>query len=385
MSAERTLLLKIDPSDLKEAIKKLENAGLGTRGGGSSSSQGSSSNVYQMFGSKAKIFTALAKISFIAAAVALIAKAVQMIASRIVDSSPILQTMLTLMNTAITFILRPIGDFIAFFLRPLIIIFLRQVAIPMYKTWGPIMRNLGTFLGTGFAAELKSVFGPREERTDKLHEDIMTKQQDNVKNITKFFNDIKVAILGLSISEIKFPEIDMSGLQSGFDTWITAINERITVGFGIFGKNFENNVIIPLQNLNIDFSGAADLFNNMWITLSTAFGSIAPRFEEFSVWITGVIESAKLPLESAIATITGFFDTIRNFFIDLIETITTAFSSIPDLIFGGGNGGNKNGGSVTNNFFEGAILSGQDLINDIFNWGEGIGNGMNDLLSGRGS
>lgn len=384
MSAERTLILKLDDTQLKEAIKKIENAGLGAKSGGSKSSQGSQS-LSSLFGGNSSMFKNLAKLSIISAAVLAIMKAVQQITSRIVDSSPILQTMLTLMNTAITFILRPIGDFIAFFLRPLIIIFLRQVALPMYKTWGPIMRNLGTFLGTGFAAELKSIFGPREERTALLHEDIMTKQQDNVKNITKFFEDIKVAILGLSISEIKFPEIDTSGFELAFSTYFEKLGERINAGFGPWAQNFENNIMIPLQNLNIDFSGASELFGNMYTTISTAFNSIVPRFEEFSVWISGIIESAKLPLESAIATITDFFDAIRNFFINLIETITTAFSSIPELLFGGGSGSKNGGTSVTNNFFEGAISGGQDLIDDIFNWGEGIGKGMNDLLSGRGS
>ena len=75
MSAERTLILKLDDTQVKEAIKKLENGGLGTRSG-SKSSQGTSS-ISKIFWGNTSVFKNLAKLSIISAAVLAIMKAVQ--------------------------------------------------------------------------------------------------------------------------------------------------------------------------------------------------------------------------------------------------------------------------------------------------------------------
>jgi hypothetical protein len=61
----------------------------------------------------------------------------------IVESSPMLKSMVRLMQTSVTLILRPIGDFIGSILRPLMISFFTKFVLPYSK----FMDQLGT--GTG--------------------------------------------------------------------------------------------------------------------------------------------------------------------------------------------------------------------------------------------
>jgi hypothetical protein len=71
-----------------------------------------------------------------------------MIGKKLFDSSPMLQAMMKLFNTAMTLFLRPIGDFIGGMLRPLVFFFLKNIAIPMAKQ-GKGMMNLGEKIGKG--------------------------------------------------------------------------------------------------------------------------------------------------------------------------------------------------------------------------------------------
>lgn len=65
----------------------------------------------------------------------------------IIDSSPVLKAMLKILNIGIMLILRPIGDFIGFMLRPLLIEFVKKVAIPAYKQGAKFAKEWGTKLG----------------------------------------------------------------------------------------------------------------------------------------------------------------------------------------------------------------------------------------------
>ena len=65
----------------------------------------------------------------------------------IVDSSPMLKAMLKLLNVGVMLILRPIGDFIGFMLRPLLLQFVTKVAIPAYKSGSKLAKEWGTKIG----------------------------------------------------------------------------------------------------------------------------------------------------------------------------------------------------------------------------------------------
>ena len=65
----------------------------------------------------------------------------------IIDSSPMLKQMLKILNVGVMLILRPIGDFIGFMLRPLLIEFVKKIAIPMYRDGFKAAKSWGTALG----------------------------------------------------------------------------------------------------------------------------------------------------------------------------------------------------------------------------------------------
>ena len=59
------------------------------------------------------------------------------LASKIIDSSPLMQQMMKLLNFGIMLILRPIGDFFGMLMRPILILLLRKFIIPFYQTVYP--------------------------------------------------------------------------------------------------------------------------------------------------------------------------------------------------------------------------------------------------------
>ena len=69
------------------------------------------------------------------------------LAKMVIDSSPMLKAMLKLLNVGVMLILRPIGDFIGFMLRPLLLHFVRKVAIPAYRSGSKLAKELGPKMG----------------------------------------------------------------------------------------------------------------------------------------------------------------------------------------------------------------------------------------------
>ncbi len=128
------------------ALRKLEERmGKVMSGGGGSSSSGSSSN------DTSSPMGQLFKLGAIAAGIALLVVAVKKIVEKVVEASPALQAMFKLLDASVTLILRPFGDFVAFLLKPILIIFLTKVALPFYKLFQPLMQFLGTKIGEGVA------------------------------------------------------------------------------------------------------------------------------------------------------------------------------------------------------------------------------------------
>lgn len=82
----------------------------------------------------------------------------------IIDSSPVLQAMLKILNIGIMFILRPIGDFVGFLLRPLILALLK-FAIPFYKAFGGA--NAQKAVNQLFSGDIPGLVETIDEATDK--------------------------------------------------------------------------------------------------------------------------------------------------------------------------------------------------------------------------
>ena len=75
----------------------------------------------------------------------------------IIDSSPMFQQMLKLLNFGIMMVLRPIGDFFGFLMRPIMLMLLRKFIIPFYQTALPVMQDMGDYIGNVIAPVLEKV------------------------------------------------------------------------------------------------------------------------------------------------------------------------------------------------------------------------------------
>jgi len=84
----------------------------------------------------------------------------------LVESSPMLKQMMKMLNFGVMMILRPIGDFFGFFLRPIFIMLLRKFIIPFYQTYLPMMQQMGHDMGERVVKLLTwilDVFGGKAE------------------------------------------------------------------------------------------------------------------------------------------------------------------------------------------------------------------------------
>ena len=112
--------------------------------------------------------------------------------SKIIDSSPLMQQMLKLLNFGIMLILRPIGDFFGMLMRPILILLLRKFIIPFYQTVYPWFLNTANSLtksGEIFEEVGDSIVKSVEESgkfiTAKL-EPVITKDVAGTNKVTGF-------------------------------------------------------------------------------------------------------------------------------------------------------------------------------------------------------
>ena len=69
-----------------------------------------------------------------------------MIGKKLFDSSPLLKAMKSLFDTSIMLIFRPIGDAIGGFIRPIMLFFMKNIAVPFYKRFKD-MQKFGEQMG----------------------------------------------------------------------------------------------------------------------------------------------------------------------------------------------------------------------------------------------
>ena len=141
------------------ALAKAMGGNKGGKGGGGGSLAG--------LGDLKKIgLKGMLKLSLIGLAITAIMGSIKAIAG----SSPMLKQMFKLMNFGIMMIFRPIGDFIGFMLRPIIVLLLRNFIIPWYTYAMPIMQSVGAFFGGRIAADLESfIANPSQAIADGLN------------------------------------------------------------------------------------------------------------------------------------------------------------------------------------------------------------------------
>ena len=79
------------------------------------------------------------------------------------DVSPMFQAIKKLLQFGFMLILRPIGDFFGFIMRPIMVLMLRKFIIPWYKDVYPYMKKWGQSLGNAAAAGISLVTNPQAQ------------------------------------------------------------------------------------------------------------------------------------------------------------------------------------------------------------------------------
>lgn len=345
MSQAYTLKIGIDDSKIKDLEKRLLNITSGGKTG--SNIIGSTTN-----GDKGNIVKNIGKLAFIASGVLALVGFVKKLMEMTINASPMLQQMLKLFNFGVLLLLRPIGDFFGFFLKPIMIYFLRNIALPWFNLARPFLSKAGARAGTEFAKNPLDFLG---------------------KN--GFFG--VAGLLATHLGEI-------NDALDGQGQVIKLSIEKVINGFDI--PNISNRIkttllkwISDVKSGLIDFSGRINAFIKRWIN---RLMPKLPSWDTITTTVTTWMASLKLPS----------WDDVIKIFTDLKNTL----SGIGDLIGGvidaileafglkqkenNNNGNNSNNGTVINDptfNINGSIDSAGDYLTDIFN-------GFADKLKGSG-
>ena len=173
------------------------------------------------------------------------------LAKMIVDSSPMLKQMLKILNIGIMLILRPIGDFIGFMLRPLLLEFVKKVAVPAYKKgavlakeWGSKMGKVITDLFTNPGAFLhEAIVNPLLARLEIMSHDIWR----NVQLIGTYLNPL----LNDKQKEAEWDRIMIQKYVGCSATSDQAINAKYKMyDFGAVSDTEIGKMVTEFQNLS---------------------------------------------------------------------------------------------------------------------------------------
>ena len=287
MGEQYTLKVVIDDSKIRELEARLNKLGggssggsggggiagmLGKLGGGAGSGSGG-------VGGAGGMMKNMAKLGGIAIGIMGIFKAVKQIQGLILQSSPMLQGMMKLFNTTVLMILRPFGDFIGFFLRPIMIYLLRNIALPMYQLLAPPLRQWGSTIGNILIGFLTDPFG----------------------TLTQWFVSWN---------------------------WFDGIGLNKILGV----MNLVHDV---LKLFNIDLSGVALALSS---TFTTALDAISVGLTEAWDGIIGVIDAATLILQPAWDGLSVIITAITNAFANFVELLK-GIPFLGDWLFGTDDGG----------------------------------------------
>jgi len=350
--SSNTYTLKIDIDDSK--IRELEKRLMAIMGGKTAGLSGLA-GAAEGKGDKSALINNIKKLGIIAIGVGSLVALVSKLTGMIVDSSPMLKGMLKLLNYSVMLILRPIGDFFGFFLRPIVIYFLRSVALPFYKQMRPVMQRLGTVLGVDFMkrqSEIDSVGGKKGWEEGFNHEEGMKNLEQTLLQWGSLFSifeegetqyqstkDAIAAFKGAftAINGITFPTIDLSGIQTKIDNTLTGI----TSVFSLTGIQTKIDTTIAAIT---DFD-----FSKIFTELETKFKKI---FDDLWNLITSILPWVNA--EESTSTQTP-------------QTPLPPYVGSLDHVFSNGNNGNNNNQAE------------EDPITAFGNWIQG---GINEHLKG---
>ncbi len=312
MAEQYTLKVVIDDSKIRELESRLNKLGGGSSG--SSTTSGGGSGISGMLGKLGSgggaggtsgLMKNLAKLGAIAVGIIGIQKMVSKISGLVVQASPMLQGMMKLFNTSVLMIFRPLGDFIGFFLRPIMIFLLRNVALPLYQLLAPPLRQWGSSLGNTLVGFLSDPFGTLTQWW------LTWNWFDGIG-----LNKIQA---GLTLIEdvLKIFNIDLSGVSLALSESFTTALDNITTG------------------LTEAFDGITGFFTDSWAFVTS---TLQPAWDGLTGFFQSIID-----------TFSGFIDWLHDTFGWLLgggddSGSTTEIQNAP-----GSDRGNRSSSSNTNN------------------------------------
>jgi hypothetical protein len=279
---------KISSDSLNKLQKVMSGGSTGSSKSGGKGAAGLSSIM-----EKFSLGTA-AKLGGIAIGVTAITGVAGKISKMLVQSSPMLQSMLKLLNTGIMMMLRPIGDFIGFLLRPLMIYLMRSVFLPWYRQMAPIMRVWGSELGAGIVAFVKDPFGTL---ADALA-DVTWSDVGNA--IWTYFKDW--TILGQILNTLGLFDIDLGEITSGISTKVSEFFDSIST------------------TLTTWWSGVLEKLTTFRDSVSTALTTMVATI---TAPFTALAESLSTGFTTVVTTLTGAWESVTDFFVDTLAPIGT--------------------------------------------------------------
>jgi len=170
----------------------------------------------------------------------------------LIESSPMLQAMLKILNVAVMFILRPIGDFIGFVLRPLLIPFLK-FAISYYASRLGIIIETGDELGNALlkgdfmkALDRLILFGTIIANPEKAKIDLEARQESELAGETGFDDFLNV------LKTLFFGGVISTGITL-FEEWGRSIT-------GFYNSIEQPSATVSLMKATPGFLGGISLF-----------------------------------------------------------------------------------------------------------------------------
>lgn len=332
--ANYVLTVKLDPSQLNAQLQKIQNAfGGGGGGQGGAGGQGlkgalgkfqNALNALQQ--SKSGGLGKAAAVGFMALGIMELVKLVKGLFSMVVDSSPMLKAMMGLLNNSIMFILRPIGDFIGFMLRPILMVFLRYIALPFYKHFYPIMQKYGNTIGEGLASLLLLAIGFFQDPAGALK-----KAFDGLPDTVRKIIDVVFPMAGI-VDLLTHLDVASKAIKDFADLVSGSIIKTIQDGWkaitGVFSSITSSitSVITPAWNT----------LKGLWSGISTAITStVTPAWNTLSKFFTSISSTVTSALTPIWNSFSIFFKTINSGLTLILSPVWTALVNAFDWLEGG--------------------------------------------------
>ena len=232
------------------------------------------------------------------------------------EVSPMFQQMVKLLKFGIMMILRPIGDFFGFIMRPILLVLLRKFIIPWYTTMYPKMIKWGNEIGVLLAGAIGWISNVQGAIDNVANDKALVEGDDPFINAVNPENFTTVG-------------------------WLKDVGERWTDGITAMTKDFEDfDILGKLAGLLNPFPDAAgeDGFGGM--VTSWFQDGLDKAYANFGSFYFVAIKWFKDGIKGAEVTWSNFWDGIKTWWDNGIETIentnfTDIWTGIIDWFTGG--------------------------------------------------